>query len=192
MDAAASFRLTIDKPSLLRYAAVQSVIELCRAARIVHQSPRDAADPHVGRAKRVSYPVHPAQAVDLTHKFDQDFVSAFLEVLNNIVLHAYGRAEAPIDVYGKFSGREVRVEISHFGLRFDIDAVPAPDLESLPEGGMGLFIARSLLDDLQYYPSDDAAGFVVNAPPSAMPPVTPHRWTLSKKLTEPNAQELSS
>ncbi|MBK9071782.1 MAG: ATP-binding protein [Myxococcales bacterium] len=188
MDAAASFRLTIDKPSLLRYAAVQSVIELCRAARIVHQSPRDTADPHVGRAKRISYPVHPAQAVDLTHKFDQDFVSAFLEVLNNIVLHAYRRAEAPIDVVGKFYADEVRVEISHFGLRFDIDAIPAPDLESLPEGGMGLFIARSLLDELHYYPSHDAAEFVVDTAPNA----TPHRWSLSKKLTEPNAQEISS
>lgn len=188
MDAAASFRLTIDKPSLLRYAAVQSVIELCRVARIVHQSPRDAADPHAGRSKRISYPVHPAQTINLTHKFDQDFVSAFLEVLNNIVLHAYRRAEARIDVYGQFSAHAVQVEIAHFGLRFDIDAIPAPDLESLPEGGMGLFIARSLLDELRYVPSDDAAEFVVDAAPNTKP----HRWTLTKKLTEPKAQEISS
>ena len=183
MDAAASFRLTIDKPSLLRYAAVQAVIELCRAARI---SASHLADPHADRARTIAYPAYPAQTINLSPRFDQDFVSAFLEVLNNIVLHAYGRAEAHIDVHGRFSALEVRVEICHFGLGFDIDAIPAPDLESLPEGGMGLFIARSLLDELHYVPSDDAADFVV----ATTPGVTPHRWTLTKRLNEAQVQEI--
>ncbi len=38
------------------------------------------------------------------------------------------------------------------GVSFDPAAVPVPDLDGLPESGMGLYIIRSFVDDLSYEP----------------------------------------
>lgn len=173
MVAAASFRLTIDKPSLLRYTAVQAVIELCRAAR------------RTALGDKVRETLDPARPIDLTAKFDQDFVSAFLEVLNNVVLHAYQLAEAQIEVLGQFTATEVRVDLCHFGLGFDMRQIAEPDLASLPEGGMGLFIAKSLLDELRYEPGQ----YDADAAPQDLAHDVPNRWILTKRLPAAQAME---
>ena len=110
-----------------------------------------------------------AALIDLRRGFDAEFVSAFSEIFNNISIHAYG---------GKSDGQgEVRIEISpgknhllvviqDMGESFDIDSVTPPELESLPEGGMGIHIARSCLDELVY-----TAG-------------PPNLWRLTKYLTK--------
>ena len=43
-------------------------------------------------------------------------------------------------------------EIRDSGNAFDLSTVPEPDLDSLPEGGMGLHIARAMLDEVAYEP----------------------------------------
>jgi len=82
-----------------------------------------------------------------------EMVSAVGEAFNNVVLHAYadvadGQVALDIDT----GAGEMRIEIRDEGASFDIDAVPAPDLDELPEGGMGLFIIRSFVDDVSYEP----------------------------------------
>ncbi len=110
-----------------------------------------------------------ASLIDLRRGFDAEFISAFSEIFNNISIHAYGEDKA--------SECEVRIEISpgkdHLvvviqdtGKCFDIDSVKPPELEALPEGGMGIHIARSCLDELIYTPGP------------------PNSWRLTKYLTK--------
>lgn len=103
--------------------------------------------------------------LELSRDFDATFLSAFSEIFNNIVIHAYER-----------SGKgDIRLELTPFkdhlvvvihdtGKPFDIGSVPPPQLETLPEGGMGIHIARSCLDELHYTPGP------------------PNRWRLTKYL----------
>lgn len=79
-------------------------------------------------------------------------VSAVGEAFNNIVEHAYadraGVARLEID----YDEDGMRVALRDDGKPFDIDAVPDPDLDALPESGMGLFIMRAFVDTVDYRP----------------------------------------
>jgi serine/threonine-protein kinase RsbW len=92
-------------------------------------------------------------AFDLQDPFDAELVSAFAEIYNNIVLHAYNRREGEsVEITIMIDGALMIVEIRDNGVAFDMSAVPEPDLDSLPEGGMGLHIARAMLDEVAYEP----------------------------------------
>lgn len=84
-------------------------------------------------------------------EWDNQVVSAFGEAFNNAAIHSY-RGDKPGDVVV-----EVDVAITHITIRlldygnsFDINQVPAPDLDALPESGLGLFIIRSFMDEVTY------------------------------------------
>ena len=53
------------------------------------------------------------------------------------------------------------VSVSDQGDGFQPELVPAPDLESLPEGGMGLFIMRSFMDEVRYQRSLDGKNVLI-------------------------------
>jgi anti-sigma regulatory factor (Ser/Thr protein kinase) len=78
-------------------------------------------------------------------------ISSFVEAFNNAVIHAYkdldpGDVEVDMEVYSDL----LRVKISDRGRTFVLDRVPEPDLDSLPEGGLGLFIIRNFMDRVHY------------------------------------------
>ncbi len=103
--------------------------------------------------------------LELSRDFDASFLSAFSEIFNNIVIHAYersGEGEIRLELT-PFADRLV-VTIHDGGKAFDIDSIPPPQLDTLPEGGMGIHIARSCLDELDYTPGP------------------PNRWRLIKYL----------
>lgn len=81
-------------------------------------------------------------------------ISAVGEAFNNIALHAY-RDEAPgpveIDVALDRRGR-LSVELRDYGRSFDPRKTVPPDLDALPESGMGLFIMKGLMDEVNYRP----------------------------------------
>ena len=105
------------------------------------------------------------RAYDLSRPFDAAFVSAFAEIFNNIAIHAYGQgATGSIELEISVDGDSLVVEILDRGVPFDIAAVPAPALDALPEGGMGIHIARTMLDHVSYLPGP------------------PNRWRLVKTL----------
>jgi serine/threonine-protein kinase RsbW len=77
------------------------------------------------------------------------------EACTNIVLHAYcGRHEQRIQVTFSLetSPRQLVVELRDTGNSFAIDQVPDPDLERGQVHGYGLFLMRSLLDEITYQP----------------------------------------
>jgi serine/threonine-protein kinase RsbW len=80
-----------------------------------------------------------------------ELLSAVGEAYNNIVLHGYaGRTPGPIRMKIRNCSRSVRVEISDTGESFDPAQAPPPDLASLPESGIGIFLMRSMVDEVSY------------------------------------------
>src|SRR6185312_3955204 len=132
----APIRLTVPGTLLYRAIAVRVVAE---AARLVSKS--DRRDPN------------DLLSNDVRDPFDTAVVSAFMEIFNNVAIHAYqrrgggviGLAITPVD-------RELLIELKDHGKTFDIDGVePLPeDMSdaSLPEGGMGIHIAKTMLDEV--------------------------------------------
>ena len=157
---AAPIRLTV--PGILRYRAI-AVRVVAEAARLVSSSaqrdPTDLLDN------------------DVRDPFDFAVVSAFAEIFNNVAIHAYQRkGGGMIDIAITPGDRELVIEVKDTGRAFDIDEVPPlpSDLDeaSLPEGGMGIHIAKTMLDEMTYEPGP------------------PNLWRLCKRL--PAARAVSS
>ena len=149
---AATIRLSV--PGTLRYRdlAVRIVAE---AARLVSRS-----------AQR--YPNDPLDH-DVRDPFDTAVVSAFAEIFNNVAIHAYKRKDGgTIEIAITPNDRELVIEVKDHGSPFDIDEVPPLpselDEDSLPEGGMGIHIAKTMLDEVTYEPGP------------------PNLWRLCKRL----------
>jgi serine/threonine-protein kinase RsbW len=78
-------------------------------------------------------------------------VSALGEAFNNIAIHSYaGRPPGDVVVEISWTRDEIVMQITDEGQSFDPDQVELPDLDALPEGGMGLFIIRSFMDEVDY------------------------------------------
>jgi serine/threonine-protein kinase RsbW len=78
-------------------------------------------------------------------------VSALGEAFNNIAIHSYaGRPPGDVIVEISWTRDEIVMQITDEGASFDPEQVELPDLDALPEGGMGLFIIRSFMDEVDY------------------------------------------
>jgi serine/threonine-protein kinase RsbW len=83
--------------------------------------------------------------------FHMHVVSAVGEAYNNIVLHGYGGSRAGQVQVAIENGYEcVRVVIKDTGASFDPAQAACPDLTALPESGLGIFVMRSMVDELSY------------------------------------------
>jgi serine/threonine-protein kinase RsbW len=94
-------------------------------------------DPRVREARHLEFVTH--------------IVSAVGEAYNNIVLHGYaGREPGTVHMQIENCCEWTRVIIKDTGLSFDPSQAVPPDLEALPESGMGIFIMRSFVDEITY------------------------------------------
>jgi anti-sigma regulatory factor (Ser/Thr protein kinase) len=149
-------RIWLTIPGALRYRAV-AVRVVAEAARLVSGSAR--------------HDEHDLDEHDVRDPFDTAVVSAFMEIFNNVAIHAYHRDEAGrIEITITTRERELIIELADTGTPFDPRKVPELpnatelDIAALPEGGMGLHIAKSMLDDVSYQPGP------------------PNKWRLAKRL----------
>jgi serine/threonine-protein kinase RsbW len=78
-------------------------------------------------------------------------VSAFNEAFNNLVQHARA-APGLVDVLVEISATKLAIELKDDGVPYDYDNVKDPDLDQLPESGLGIFIMRSFMSEIQYTP----------------------------------------
>lgn len=148
----APIRLSV--PGTLRYRDV-AVRIVAEAARLVsYSAQRDPNDPldH-----------------DVRHPFDTAVVSAFAEIYNNVAIHAYQRkGGGAIEILITPDDRELVIEMKDTGRPFALDEIAPPaselDPEMLPEGGMGIHIAKTMLDEIRYEPGP------------------PNLWRLCKRL----------
>ncbi|MCR4407576.1 MAG: ATP-binding protein [Anaerolineae bacterium] len=83
---------------------------------------------------------------------------AVQEAATNIVEHAYeGRPDGRVKFVLRAHGACLEIEISDQGKGFDFDAVPLPTWSEMQEGGYGVFLIKSLVDDVSYR-SDPVTG----------------------------------
>jgi serine/threonine-protein kinase RsbW len=106
--------------------------------------------------------------------FRNEMVTAFGEAFNNIVMHGYrDRDDGMLDIEATITHDEMTLRLSDRGRSVDFESVPSPDLESVPEGGMGIFIIHAMVDEVGYQ-----AG-----PPNVL--------TLTKRISSPPPSPLA-
>jgi len=73
------------------------------------------------------------------------------EICSNSIKHAYNwRGGKPIHVSVRGTDDRLIIEVRDFGKKFDPASYRAPDLDTLPEGGIGLHLVRQFVDELSF------------------------------------------
>jgi serine/threonine-protein kinase RsbW len=93
------------------------------------------------------------QHVETTDRqFRDEMITAFGEAFNNIVIHGYvGRSDGIVEVEAELSPEQVTIRLIDTGIEVDFSNVARPDLDSMPEGGMGVFMIHALVDNVEYH-----------------------------------------
>ena len=88
------------------------------------------------------------------NEFTDQVVSAFGEAFNNAAVHSYrGRDRGDVEIEIELApGAAITIRLIDYGTSFDFDDVPVPDLDELPESGLGVYIIRSFMDVVTYRP----------------------------------------
>ena len=83
-----------------------------------------------------------------------DLILAVNEAATNIVTHGYRGRPGAIEVELRQQGNAIEIALRDQAPLFDPTQVPAPDLtlplHKRPLGGMGVHVARELMDDIRY------------------------------------------
>lgn len=83
--------------------------------------------------------------------FRNEMITAFGEAFNNVVAHGYpGRHDGMLAVEAEISACAMTLRLSDDGVQVDFASVPQPDLDSLPERGMGIFMIHTMVDEVTY------------------------------------------
>lgn len=123
--------------------------EVIRIELLGSLSHRDVALRAVSAACKL---VTPRPFGPVWNDFQMEVVSAFGEAFNNVVQHGYrGNAEGLIQIDVRISPGRIDIDLSDWGNAFDPKAVPVPDLDRLPESGLGLYIMQAFMD-ISYRP----------------------------------------
>jgi serine/threonine-protein kinase RsbW len=98
------------------------------------------------------------EALMRTHGFqDEDILDTQLAVeegVTNIILHGYENAGGEVLVLFRASRGIVEIQLEDQGIPFNPLTLPEPDLDSDVEdrkiGGLGIFLIRQVMNDIQY------------------------------------------
>ncbi len=96
-----------------------------------------------------------AAIVDRLAWADGDFknavTTAFGEAFNNLAIHGYeGRTDGILDVEAELGADHLTLHLKDTGAPVDFSDVETPDLDSMPEGGLGVFMMHALVEDVAY------------------------------------------
>jgi anti-sigma regulatory factor (Ser/Thr protein kinase) len=69
-------------------------------------------------------------------------------------VHSYRDSAGELDIEIDLEPEQLLVRLKDRGAAFDPAAVRAPDLDALPEGGLGLFIMLRAMDEVRWYRQD--------------------------------------
>jgi serine/threonine-protein kinase RsbW len=95
------------------------------------------------------------QELSRDDEFDDKVVSAVGEAFNNVAIHAYrGLSPGAVDLAFELRTDGITIHMSDTGKGFEPKAEKLPDLTTLPESNMGLYIVRSFMDEVTYRRSD--------------------------------------
>jgi serine/threonine-protein kinase RsbW len=80
-------------------------------------------------------------------EFRTQVVTSVGEAFNNIVLHSYAdREDGIVEIDIQTGPDAISIEFRDWGESFDPNTVPLPDLDNLPESGLGIFIIKTLME----------------------------------------------
>ena len=83
--------------------------------------------------------------------FRNEMITAFGEAFNNIVIHGYrGRSDGMLDIEAEMAPDAMILRLIDTGREVDFSDVEPPDLASMPESGMGVFMIHALVDEVLY------------------------------------------
>jgi serine/threonine-protein kinase RsbW len=83
--------------------------------------------------------------------FRHELLTAFGEAFNNIAIHGYkGRSDGMLEVEAVIMPDSFTLRLLDTGKEVDFGEVEPPDLESMPESGMGVFLIHALVDEVDY------------------------------------------
>jgi serine/threonine-protein kinase RsbW len=126
-------KLSVPGTLLYRDVVLRVVASVCRLVRLSIEDEQEAR--------------HAPPEPD----FDDKIVSAVGEAFNNIAIHAYaGSGTGNADLELEVDRDSLTIRLLDTGKGFDPSAELAPDLDSLPESHMGLFIVRACMDEVSY------------------------------------------
>jgi serine/threonine-protein kinase RsbW len=78
-------------------------------------------------------------------------VSAFVEAFNNAVVHAYRDLDpGSVEIDLRVDADAIELQVCDHGRAFRIEEVKEPDLDALPEGGLGIYIIKQFMDHVHY------------------------------------------
>lgn len=78
-------------------------------------------------------------------------VSAFNEAFNNLALYTGDRTER-VEVELELTRTQLIMLLKDSGQSFDFDSVEQPPIETLPESGLGIYIIRAAMNEVEYQP----------------------------------------
>lgn len=125
----------------MKQLSISMPAELTEIARATTAAARFAAD---------CLPEHVAAAGDSGEEFIAAVELAAGEACTNAIRHAPQQKDDPGEVCVDFfsDGIELKVEIRDQNPPFDLDAIPEPDFASVPENGYGIYLMKSLMDEV--------------------------------------------
>ena len=131
----------------------------------------------------------PAAAIEL----------AIVEAANNIFEHSYNSKRGePLELVIEHSGESIIFTFFDNGDSFDADSVPAPSfdwekIDDAPEGGWGLFLMSSIMDELQHKRSGEV-NIIRMSKKCTVPPENkiPNNLILKRVTTDKGLVELQS
>lgn len=82
------------------------------------------------------------------------------EAASNIIEHAYdGVKDGVLDLSCGMEADTIRITLIDYGYPFDPSTIPMPDLKAdlsnRKIGGLGIYLMRKLMDEVQYEPRSD-------------------------------------
>ena len=105
-----------------------------------------------------------SRSLDADERAIRDLQLAVDEVCSNSIRHGYGGQEGRIEVSVERIGRSIRVVVRDWGMAFDPEQIPVPDLclplEERSLGGLGLFLVQQVMDEVRFEFNDSRGNSV--------------------------------
>jgi serine/threonine-protein kinase RsbW len=84
------------------------------------------------------------------------------ELCTNSIKHAYGGAPGhPIRISVQPHPDRVVIDVEDFGTAFDGERYVAPDLNAIPDHGLGLYVVRNIVDHLAHVARDQGTCWTI-------------------------------
>jgi anti-sigma regulatory factor (Ser/Thr protein kinase) len=100
-----------------------------------------------------------AREVDISEELLADLKLAVTEACGNAVRHAYPNDEGNVTVVYTLDGDTFEMTVEDHGI--GVEATSEPARPARTDGGMGMSIIRSIVDDVTVEPGTDGHGTVV-------------------------------